>query len=525
MSRWRVLLVALLITVPFLVLAGLGSYFLWREGWGWIFWWPMAACLILGYVLAWYWQKRRQLLRPVDSTPPADWTERDLEAWKLVQARAAQTGKIDLATLGSFQFYTDTAQDMALELARFYHPKAQDPISSLTVPEILAVVELAAHDLADIVDNYLPGGHLLTIRDWRRAKQASDWYPTASNLYWLVSALFSPVNTGVRYGISKLGMSRPFQLLQENLVAWFYTAYVHRLGTYLIDLHSGRLRVGARRFRELRGDASAEPASPSRTTAATGESSEAADAAEKVGTVTITIVGQVKSGKSSFINALLGEQQAATDVLPITGAITRYELHPQGIPTRLILLDTVGYGHTGPTEDQRRATAEAARQSDLVLVVVHARNPARHVDREVLHELRQWFIAHPEWKQPPILGILTQIDLLFPAMEWAPPYDWVEPRRPKEHQIQQAWVAFREQLGDYLVGIVPVCTLPGKVYGINEWFLPTLTELLDEARAVALLRCLRAEANVGNVRKIFQQLVQVAKVAAKAVWESGRPRS
>ena len=40
------------------------------------------------------------------------------------------------------------------------------------MPEILAVVELAAHDLAEMVDRYLPGGHLLTIRDWQRAKKA-----------------------------------------------------------------------------------------------------------------------------------------------------------------------------------------------------------------------------------------------------------------------------------------------------------------------------------------------------------------
>jgi hypothetical protein len=32
---------------------------------------------------------------------------------------------------------------------------------------------------------------------------------------------------------------------------WFYTAYVHRLGTYLIELNSGRLRIGAARYREL----------------------------------------------------------------------------------------------------------------------------------------------------------------------------------------------------------------------------------------------------------------------------------
>jgi hypothetical protein len=42
-----------------------------------------------------------------------------------------------------------------------------------------------------------------------------------------------------------------------------------------------------------------------------------------------------------------------------------------------------------------------------------------------------------------------------------------------------------------------------KVYGIEEWFLPALAELLDEGRAVALLRCLRAEIDTGKARKVF----------------------
>ena len=87
---------------------------------------------------------------------------------------------------------------MALELARFYHPGAEDPISQLTIPEMLAVIELASSDLAELVDRYLPGGHFLTINNLRQARQAADWYQTASNIYWLISAVFSPANTAVR---------------------------------------------------------------------------------------------------------------------------------------------------------------------------------------------------------------------------------------------------------------------------------------------------------------------------------------
>src|SRR5262249_40423173 len=139
--------------------------------------------------------------------------------------------------LGELQFYVDLAQNMGMELARFYHPAAQDPIGSATIPEILAVVELAAHDLAEMVDQYLPAGHLLTVDHWRQAKKMTDWYPAFRNLYWVVAAFFSPVNTAMRLAASEAGMTRPWQMLQQNLVIWFYTAYVHRLGTYLIELN------------------------------------------------------------------------------------------------------------------------------------------------------------------------------------------------------------------------------------------------------------------------------------------------
>ncbi len=166
--------------------------------------------------------------------------------------------------LTDLNFYVNTAKEMALELARFYHPRSKDPVGSLTIPELLAVVELASHDLAEMVDQYLPAGNLVTINHWLNAKKASDWYQTASQAYWLISAVFSPLNTGMRYLASEVGAGRPLQKLQENLIVWFYTAYVHRLGTYLIDVNSGRLRVGASAFASFCGSSKPSvPACPS----------------------------------------------------------------------------------------------------------------------------------------------------------------------------------------------------------------------------------------------------------------------
>jgi predicted GTPase len=529
MSRWRILVVAGLISVPILAWAAVGAYYLWKIGWGFWAWWPLMAMVALGYGLAWYWQRKRQLLRPPDFEVPPHWTQRDREAYKLVEARAKEGEKLPSEKLGEVSVYVQTAQDLAKELAAFYHPGAADPVDNLTVPEVLAVIELAAHDLGVLVEEHLPGGHLLTIRDWKRARQISQWYETGSKVWWAISALFNPVQTGMRYAASQVGLSGPLRLLQQNLYAWFYAAYVQRLGNYLIDLNSGRLRVGASRYRELveRMKAEAQRVESPLEKQAAGPfpaGDRAADAIDQVRQVTITLVGQVKAGKSSLVNALLGEQRARTGVVPTTSGIDRYELLTPGVPTRLALLDTVGYAHSGPKQDQVKVTAEAAQQSDLVFLVLHARNPGRQADLDMMKQLQSWFAARPDLKAPPVIAVLTHIDLLSPAMEWAPPYNWASGTRPKEVNIREALAAARQQLGEYLVAAVPVCAAPGKEYGIEEALLPAVANWLDEVRGVAFLRSLKAEADRDRVRKVFRQMLATGKAAAQVAWEiASRP--
>jgi predicted GTPase len=509
MSRWRIVVVIGLTLVPFLFLAGAGSYYLWTIKWGFYTWWPLALCMGIGYTLGWYWQRKRLLLHPPDFRAPRHWTERDKRGWRLVEARAQQAGTLPADKLTDLAHYLNTAEAMAAELTSFYHPGATDPVSNLTVPEVLAVIELAAHDLAELVDRYVPGSHLLTLKDWRRAKQLLDWYQPASNVYWAITALFSPLETGARFGASKLGLSQPWQMLQQNLILWFYTAYVHRLGTYLIELNSGNLRLGAARYRDLVKSAN--------QTAAPTTNRTTPEPVASARQVTLAVFGQVKAGKSSLINALLGEQRALTDVLPATSGVTRYDLQPRDIPAHLVLLDTVGYGHEGLKADQTALTHDSSCQADLLLLVLHARNPARQADVNMLRDLRSWFAAHPERKQPPLLAVVTHIDLLSPTLEWSPPYNWRQPTRPKEENIQQALTAVWEQVGGYAAGVVPVCAAAGKVYGVEEWLLPALAEQMDEAHGVALLRCLRAEIDETKIRKVFHQLLATAQEAARIV--------
>jgi predicted GTPase len=165
------------------------------------------------------------------------------------------------------------------------------------------------------------------------------------------------------------------------------------------------------------------------------------------------------------------------------------------------------------------ATAEAAHQADVVFLVLHARNPARQADVTLLEQLGKWFAERPDLRPPPIIGVLSHDDLLSPSLEWAPPYDWRHPKRPKEQSIHDAVAAAREQMGSRLVTLVPVCCQPGKVWGVEEELLPAVAAQLEEVRGVALLRCLKAEADRDKVKRVFRQMYQAGKAAAAIAWQ------
>ena len=506
MTRGRILILVVLVALPVLFLVGAGGYHLWATGWAFWAWWPMGLCLAAAYILAWRWQRAIRD-RHADAPPPLHWTERDREAWKLVEERVKAARSVTDDQLGDARFYFDTAQQMAEQLARAYRSNAGDPIGQVTVPELLSVIELASHDLNVLATTYVPGSHLMTIDHWRTAHRAVGWYRTATNAYWAAAAVFDPLQTAVRYVAAKYGMGKPLELFQQNVILWFYAAYVRKVGEYLIELYSGRLKVGAKRYRELREHA--EGSVPSPDAAKVPESPTSSPVTPGVN---IAVIGQVKAGKSSLINALLGERRAATDVLPLTSEVTRYDLAAPGATTRLSLLDTAGYGRAGAEADNLEATAEAVQGADLLFIVSHARNPARKADVDFLARLRGWFRDRPHLKFPPMVAVLTHVDLLTPAMEWAPPYDWSAGTRPKEKSMADAIAAGRESFPD-AAEVVPCCTADGRDWGVVEGVLPAVVGQLGEAKSVALLRCLHAEADEGKLRKIFAQLWAASKKA------------
>src|SRR5439155_22289750 len=107
MQYWRLLVLAALAGTPVLILVGFGMYHLWAAGLNIWIWWLLAGCLALASLLGWHWQRRQHLLH-VDFTPPLHWTDRDREAWRLVEARAKQLAQFPADKLTALAFFQET---------------------------------------------------------------------------------------------------------------------------------------------------------------------------------------------------------------------------------------------------------------------------------------------------------------------------------------------------------------------------------------------------------------------------------
>ncbi len=532
-AYWRIALILALYVVPVLVFMGIGLYYVnvqvgkdlpWVP---WVSWGGMFACFLVAALLGAVFTRKGSnaiFTSPTYDDPLNYWTDRDKQAWQVVEAHAATLKPIaldDLSNPSAMMPYTKEAEALALKISQVYHPGTKNPLAHATIPEILTCVELVTTDLSELVDKYVPGSSFITIGHMQMARQGADYYKTAMDIYWVVSAALNPLKTIVQYAGSRFGVQAGTTQIQNNVLHWFFLSFVHQLGRYLIELNSGRLKVGAKRYRELMAKHQTPPAN---ATGAAPPPSQQADHDIEPETrldlhrVTVSVVGPVKAGKSSLINALFGETKTAVAQVPLTAASTRYNLDTAGLPP-LTIMDTVGFGVNGPTDADVANAMEASKAADVLVLALPARSAARAPEVQFLDRVRAAFQAQPQLKMPPVVVALTHIDQLTPAMEWAPPYDWAAGTKTKEKSIREAVAAVKELLGAKVAEVVPVCSAAGKEFGVRDVLATEIARHLDDARGVGLLRALHLEGLIDHTKKAFGQIVNAGKEVWKQVFK------
>lgn len=517
MTRWKFWWITLgvLLAAPYAFLLAAGSVWLYERGLLLAYMGATVAITAAALAVTHGMRKlaRRQAARgdaavplgfPRGGEPDPHWPPLARRAWDEVEAIARRVEREDFP-LDQPERIRDVFQEVLRAVARQYHPKAEEPELETPLPQVLWTVERVARDLREAFSENVPGAHLLTLGDFWRLKRLAHWYRQAYFLYRLAAAGFNPVSALMRE-IRDAAANRMLATSTGDLKQWAVGYCIRRAGWYAIELYSevrdwDQAAVEAFRTPESHRDAERAAA---RTTTLSAEP------------LRILVAGQVKSGKSSVVNALFGEVRSAVDVVPCTRDIEPFLLEREGVPLALVL-DTAGYESVGAVEPLSPLEKEMLR-CDLVLLVCSAVSAAREADRRLLDQLREFYRKHPDRPMPPVVVVVTHIDLLRPAAEWNPPYDLAHPKDAKAARIAEAVRAVAEDLalGD-AEPIVPVCLKPQAEYNIEEGLVPTIHSLLPKAKAACYLRCLRRFREATRWRRLWRQVLNAGSV----LWHAG----
>jgi len=476
--RWRFWVLVACVGLPLLAFGVAGSLWLYERHWlGWA-----GLAFLCGEALAFFlfrrWLQDDGAMLPQPAlSPPPEFSPREEAAWRLIQEYQKRIDRNEIV-LTSLDQLLSLGREILGRVAAFYRPEDKEPLLAVQVPLLFRAIEETARDLAAVTAT-LPFAHRVTISEIVRGYQVGQKLKPAYELYQLYRVLSPLVNW--QSGLFRILVTdRLFDLAQETLSQWLLKWYVDRVGYHAVELYSGKLLL-TRRI-----DADFLPALLPDTAETLTQVREAT-----VEPLRILILGQVKAGKSSLVNALFGEARAAVDVLPTTARMTPYILERAELNGAVILSDMGGYEDpTVPRERVEEALFEAQR-SDLLLMVVSAVNAAREPDRQLLAQLRARFAAQPELRPPTVVVVLTHIDLLRPSREWTPPYNVLVPDSPKARSIRGGIDAVATELGLSPQFVVPVCLLPERLYNVEEALAPLLLQTLPEAKRVLLLRSLK----------------------------------
>jgi predicted GTPase len=504
LRNWRAWILLVLLVGPFLVYIGLGALWLLERGWllvGGLIW---VAVGILFAVLASRWTKATTpLLPPLDWDAPHTFTAFDRQAWALVEAEADQGEAIALESLSDVDIYIETARRLARQLAAHYHPLASDPIGQVPVVEFLTAIELATEDLNGLC-HQVPGGDLLTSSHWKQAVQVAGYLQKANDIYSYLLPMFSPVSGLVRLGTQQWMVKPAWKNMQQNLLRWFYRAFVNRLGMHLIELYSGRLAIGTAQYRRL-----------------TRRSAKKAETAGDVlAPLVVMVAGARGVGKSRLIEALA---QARTGDLTLIKA----RLVAAGLDDTFLerlrgaqLVDLPGYttrasGESARDRATRREAVEKAVEADLLILVIDGRRDSQAADVAFAQAWNHWFVEHPRLEIPPALAVVTMVDQPEFGADWAPPYHWTTGQRSREAAVRARLTAIRAALPPTINEVVAVGLSETTPFGLIEFVLPALASLFPRAERTALIRQLHSVSTRSKAGRLISQVGR----QGRSLWE------
>ena len=504
--RPRTIVLLLLWSLPILFYVGAGFLALYQTGWFYYIVWTLPPLWLLAWIVGRVW-KPPKLHQSADRQPlaaPTFWTPRDADAIKIVEAFRGEVDDVDAQVITDFNRYLADAQELAGRLANHYHAgNGEALLHPLTLVEILAVIHLAVEDLEQWVLANVPASDLATIGQLQRVPGYLSKLDMAQKAIFVASAVFNPAKL-FAYPIWRKSGRVAFEL-QNELIRTYYQRYLRQLGYYMIEMYSGRLQGGSQRYRAKFGPMAA-------AIHVNDGNSELLDRVQDVET-TIAVIGQVKAGKSSLINSLIGDQVAKTSVLPETKDVSRHVYAIDGSENSVVLLDTPGYSEADVSKQQKKDLETASTAADMILLVLAANVTARDADLRVVRQLMQHYESKPQLRPPTIIGIVTHIDRLRPIREWSPPYDWRNPQTAKEESMAETINYLASLFGDLVADYA--CVYTGEEHdddsSVADQLVPLLVDHLDHGRSAAVLKAFYSQLNKQRIQRLIGQVTELAK--------------
>ena len=515
LKNWRSWVLLILFVGPYLAFMGFGFLWLLEQGRVWLLVAGVLSILsgiAVSLLLSRWTKSTRAFLPPIDWDVPHTFSEFDRQAWALVEAEAEQGDTLEMAKLSDFNTYIETGRRLANRLAAHYNPLSADPLERVPVVELLTALELAAEDLARLC-RQVPGGDLVTPADWKRAVVAANYIQKASDLYTYLLPLFNPVTGLPRLASQHLMVKPAWKNMQQNLLRWFFRAFVNRLGTHLIELDSGRLVIGSDQYRKL-----------TRKFGRSGPDGEPA-----AFDLTIAVAGSRDSGKSTLIGAL--EAARSGDLTALGGKLASLGGDEVGLErlksARIVEVDYYTAVEAGKENARNRSTrhhavAEAV-ECDLLILVVDMMAAPNDADVAFIKDWVRWYADHPGLQVPPALAAMTHVD--SPTLgEWKPPVDWINGKGPRESEVRAKLRALKGALPPTVAEVIPVAARASPPFGVVESFLPTLTASCHRAERNALIRHLRAASARSRAGRLVRQVGQQGKSLWKSLRERGKTK-
>lgn len=512
LTTWWLLLF-LVFVFPYVPLAIAGFVWLYEYGLFWVWLAVTGALTLLSWSLG-QWLRARRVRKaeaagpaPGDVKPDPRWAPAGQAAWVDVEAIARRAEREDLP-LDRPEPMWQVMVEVLDAVARHFRPGEKEPVLAIAVPDVLRTAELVARDLRQAFSEHVPGSHMLTLGDLKRLRR---WAGVGEDLYGIYRAFLRVIRFGANPVTAVLSEVRDaaavdlYNASADEIKRFAVGHCVRKAGYYAIQLYSGQLvddeTLEAYRTRRSRDDAGR---------------AKAVDRHVSDEPLRILVLGQVKAGKSSLINALFGETRAAVDVVPRTRHVEPFLLERDGIP-RALILDTAGYEEASDSPSPFQGVKDHVLQSDVVVLACSARSASRAADRRLLDDLRAFFVAAPDRAVPPLVVALTHIDQLRPLAEWSPPYDLANPAGTKAELMLDAMRAVEEDLGlapDQVV--VPVCLAPDRLYNVEEGLAPAILNVMPEAQRVKYLRCLRSFHDDDYWQRLWRQTLNSGRVLLRA---------